>query len=61
VFPWAAVTELAVRWLALEHPAGQRTYAALLTTAISAFICAIAIASLVTIARHVHTARSHRQ
>jgi tellurite resistance protein len=61
VFPWAAVTELAVRWLALEHPAGQRTYAALLTTAISAFVCAIAIASLVTIARHVNTARPHHQ
>jgi tellurite resistance protein len=61
VFPWAAVTELAVRWLALEHPAAQRTYAALLTTAISAFVCAIAIASLVTMARHVNTARPHRQ
>jgi tellurite resistance protein len=61
VFPWAAVTELAVRWLALEHPAGQRTYAALLTTAISAFVGAIAIASLVTIARYVNTARPHHQ
>jgi tellurite resistance protein len=60
-FPFAAVTELAVRWLALEHPAGQRTYAALLTSAISAFICAIAIASLVTIARRVNTARAHQQ
>lgn len=61
VFPWAAVTELAVRWLALEHPAGQRTYAALLTTAISGFVCAIALASLVTIARHVNPARPHQQ
>jgi tellurite resistance protein len=61
VFPWAAVTELAVRWLALEHPAGQRTYAALLTAAISGFVCAIALASLVTIARHVNPARPHQQ
>mgnify|MGYP001151046153 CR=1 FL=1 len=47
--------------LLYEHPAGQRTYAALLTTAISAFVCAIAIGSLITIARHVNTARLHQQ
>jgi tellurite resistance protein len=26
-FPWAATATLALRWLALEHPTGQRVYA----------------------------------
>lgn len=52
-FPWAAVTQLAVRWLALEHPVGWPTYAAILTAAITAFIGLIAVGSLVALARRV--------
>jgi tellurite resistance protein len=25
-FPWAAAATLALRWIALEHPSGQRVY-----------------------------------
>jgi tellurite resistance protein len=52
-FSWAAVIGLAIRWLALEHPAGQRTYAVILTCAISVFIGAVALGSIVALARRV--------
>jgi tellurite resistance protein len=52
-FSWAAVSNLAIRWLALEHPAGQRTIAAVLTALITAFIGAIAVGSVVVLARRV--------
>ena len=57
-FPLAAVTALAVRWLALEHPAGERLYAAILIAAITAFIGAIALGSVIALARHLRTANS---
>jgi tellurite resistance protein len=50
-FSWAAVTGLAIRWLALENPAGQRTLAAILTVAITVFIGGIAVGSLVVLAQ----------
>jgi tellurite resistance protein len=50
-FSWAAVTNLGIRWLALEHVDGRRTYAAVLTCAISVFIAAVALGSLVALAR----------
>ena len=52
-FSWAAVSNLAIRWLALEHPGGQRTIAAVLTAVITAFIGAIAVGSVVVLARRV--------
>ena len=60
-FPWAAVAALALQWLALEHPAGQRTYAAILTAAITALIGAIAVGSLIALARRVNAAGSRPQ
>jgi hypothetical protein len=45
------VTNLAIHWLSLEHPAGQRTYAAILTCAITAFIGVVALRSVVILAR----------
>jgi tellurite resistance protein len=50
-FSWAAVTNLAIHWLSLEHPAGQRTYAAILACAITAFIGVVALGSVVVLAR----------
>ena len=50
-FPWAAVIALAIRFMAAEHTAGQRTYATILTCAITAFIAAVAIGSVIALAR----------
>lgn len=57
-FPTAAVTSLAVHWLALEHPAGDRVYAAILTAAVTAFIGVIAVASLIALGRRLGAATS---
>jgi tellurite resistance protein len=50
-FPWAAVAGLAIRWIAIEHPAGQRTYATIVTSAITIFIATIAVGSVLALAR----------
>jgi tellurite resistance protein len=57
-FSWAAVTNLAIRWLSLEHPAGQRAYAAILACAITAFIGAVTLGSVVVLARRWSAAAS---
>lgn len=57
-FSWAAVTGLAIRWLSLEDVSSQRTWAAILTAAITAFIGAISVGSVVALARRVLIRRS---
>jgi tellurite resistance protein len=46
-FPSAAMVTLALRWLALEHPAGARVYAWILLGAVTALIAAIAARTVV--------------
>jgi hypothetical protein len=45
------VSGLAIRWLALEHPASQRVYATIGAVAITAWIGGIAVGSLVVLGR----------
>jgi tellurite resistance protein len=46
-FPWAAMVTFALRWLALEHPAGARAYAWILLSAVSGLVGAIAARTIV--------------
>lgn len=50
-FSWAAVAELALRWLSIERPSGEVVYAALAAGAVSLLIAAIAARSLLAIGR----------
>ena len=50
-FSWSAVAAIALRWLAIEAPAGQTLYAALVASAISLLVAAVAARSLLAIAR----------
>jgi tellurite resistance protein len=49
-FPWAAVATLALRWLALEHPAGQRAYAWVVIALTTILVIAIAARTVKDIA-----------
>ena len=46
-FPWAAMVTFALRWLALEHPAGARAYGWILLAAVTGLIAAIAARTIV--------------
>jgi tellurite resistance protein len=46
-FPWAAMVTFALRWLALEHPAGARAYAWILLGAVTGLVGAIAARTIV--------------
>jgi tellurite resistance protein len=46
-FPWAAMVTLALRWLALEHPAGARVYGWILLAAVTGLIGAIGARTIV--------------
>jgi tellurite resistance protein len=46
-FPWAAMATLALRWLALEHPAGRRAYAWVVITLATILVIAIAARTVV--------------
>jgi tellurite resistance protein len=50
-FPWSAVAGLALTWLHIERPAGQAIYSVLILAATSLLTGAIAVRSLVAIAR----------
>ena len=49
-FSWAAVAGLLLRWLAIEHPAGETLYAALTAGAVSLLIAVISTRSLLAVA-----------
>jgi tellurite resistance protein len=49
-FPWAAMATLALRWLALEHPAGQRVYAWVVIALTTVLVIAVAARTIVDIA-----------
>jgi tellurite resistance protein len=49
-FPWAAMATLALRWLALEHPPGQRLYAWVVIALTTILVIAIAARTVVEIA-----------
>jgi tellurite resistance protein len=46
-FPWAAMVTLALRWLALEHPAGAQAYGWILLVAVTGLVGAIAARTIV--------------
>jgi tellurite resistance protein len=50
-FSWCAVALLALHWLALAHPAGKRTLAWLVCSAVTALVAAIAARTLLALAR----------
>jgi tellurite resistance protein len=50
-FPWAAMATLALRWLALEHPAGQRVYAWVVIALATILVIAVAARTVLDIAR----------
>jgi tellurite resistance protein len=50
-FPWAAMAILALRWLALEHPAGERVYAWVVIALTTILVIAAAARTVVDIAR----------
>jgi tellurite resistance protein len=50
-FPWAAAATLALRWLALEHPAGQRVYAWVAIALITILVIAVAARTVADSAR----------
>lgn len=50
-FSWSAVSLLALHWLALAHPAGQRFLAWLVCGAVTALVAAIAARTVVAITR----------
>jgi tellurite resistance protein len=54
-FPWAAMATLALRWLALEHPPGERAYAWVVIALTTILVIAVAARTVVDIA----AGRSH--
>jgi tellurite resistance protein len=50
-FPWAAIAGFALTWLHIERPAAQTAYAVAVVAAVSLLIGAIAVRSLVAVAR----------
>ena len=50
-FAWCAAANLAVRWLAIEHPAGETLWASLVTAAASLLVLAIAARTVVDLRR----------
>jgi tellurite resistance protein len=50
-FPCAAVATLALRWLAAEQPAGEKAYAWIIVAAASALVAAIAVRTIIELAR----------
>ena len=50
-FSWSAIALFAIRWLHIEHPAGETVYAALALGGVTLLIGAIAAWSLLAIAR----------
>jgi tellurite resistance protein len=46
-FPWVAMVTFALRWLALEHPAGARVYGWILLGAVTGLVGAIAARTIV--------------
>jgi tellurite resistance protein len=50
-FSWCAVALLALHWLALAHPTGQRTLAWLTCGAVTLLVGAIAVRTVVALAR----------
>lgn len=50
-FSWCAVALLALHWLALAHPAGQRVLAWLVCGAVTALVAAIAVRTVVALIR----------
>lgn len=50
-FPWTAISGFALTWLHIERPASQTVYAVLVVAAVSLLIGAIAVRSLIAIAR----------
>ena len=50
-FSWCAVALLALHWLALTHPAGQRTLAWLVWSAVTVLVAAIAVRTVVALVR----------
>jgi tellurite resistance protein len=50
-FSWSAVALLALHWLALTHPAGQRALAWLVCSAVTVLVAAIAVRTVVALGR----------
>jgi tellurite resistance protein len=50
-FPCAATATLALRWLALEHPAGQRVYDWVVIALTTILVTAVAVRTVVEVAR----------
>jgi tellurite resistance protein len=50
MFPWVAMGTLALRWLALEHPPGERAYAWVVIGLATALVSAIGVRTVVDIA-----------
>jgi tellurite resistance protein len=50
-FPWAATATLALRWLSLEHPAGQRAYAWVVIALTTMLVIGVAARTVVDIAK----------
>jgi hypothetical protein len=50
-FSWSAIALFAIRWLHIEHPAGETAYAGLALGGVTLLIGAIAAWSLLAIAR----------
>jgi tellurite resistance protein len=46
-FPWAAMVTFALRWLALEHPVGERLYGWILLGAVTGLVGAITARTIV--------------
>ena len=53
-FSWSTIALFAIRWLHIDHPAGQTVYAALAVGGVSTLVGAITVRSLLAIAR-VHS------
>jgi tellurite resistance protein len=50
-FPWSAIVVFAIRWLHIEHPAGETIYAALALVGVTLLVGMIAARSLLAVAR----------
>lgn len=59
-FPCAAMVSLALRWLAAEHPAGEKVYAWIIVAAVSALVAAIAIRTIIGLGRWASSAAMQR-
>jgi tellurite resistance protein len=59
-FSWCAVAILALHWLALTHPTGQRLLAWLVCSAVTVLVAAIALRTALALARRELVARPRR-